>query len=75
LDKISDSRSEIGAYQNQLEHAYNISLNTAENTEYSESRIRDMDIACGIVEYSKNQILLQAGQAVIAQSNRSMKES
>jgi flagellin-like hook-associated protein FlgL len=71
LEKISDSRSKIGAYQNQLEHAYNISLNTAENTEYSESRIRDMDIAGGIVEYSKNQILLQAGQAVIAQSNQS----
>lgn len=67
---ISGQRSTFGAYQNRLEHAKAVDENTAENLQAAESRIRDMDMAEGMVEYAKSQILSQTGQAMIAQANR-----
>lgn len=67
---ISRQRSSFGAYQNRLEHARAVDDNTAENLQAAESRIRDEDMAEGMVEYSKSQILSQAGQSMIAQANR-----
>lgn len=57
LRVISGQRSTFGAYQNRLEHAYNINMNTVENTQYAESMIRDTDIAKQMVEYSNNNVL------------------
>ena len=67
--EVSKQRSNFGAYQNRLEHAYNANKNTQENTQASESRIRDTDMAKMMTEYSCNNILLQAGQAIMAQVN------
>ena len=64
-------RSELGAFQNKLEYAYNINKNVAENTTAAESQIRDTDMAKAMVEFSSLNILLQAGQAVLAQANQS----
>ena len=63
--------SDFGAYQNRLEHAYKSNKNVVENTQASESRIRDTDMAQKMVEYSNQNILLQAGQAMMAQANQS----
>ena len=71
IAKVSRARSELGAIQNRLEHAYNINANTAENSQAAESQIRDMDMAEGMVEYSKHSILEQAGQSMLAQANLS----
>ena len=68
---VSDMRARYGAYQNRLEHSYNNNQNKLENTTAAESRIRDTDIAEEMVEYSKNNILMQAGQSVLAQANQS----
>lgn len=70
LQEISTQRSTFGAYQNRLEHAYNVNKNTEENTQASESVIRDTDMAQTMVAYSNNNILIQAGQAMQAQANR-----
>ena len=70
LEKVSSIRSRYGAYQNRLEHAYASNRNTAENTTAAESRIRDTDMAKQMVEFSKNSILIQAGQAMLAQGKQ-----
>lgn len=67
--KVSAQRSQLGAYQNRLEHAYNINTNTSENTTHAESRIRDLDMAEEMVNQSKLSILEQAGVSVMAQAN------
>lgn len=68
---ISDKRSAYGAYQNRLEHIYAANANTSENAQASESRIRDANMAKEMMEYSKNMLLVQAGQSVLAQANQS----
>ena len=68
---ISAQRSQLGAVQNRLEHTINNLDTAAENTQTAESRIRDTDMAKEMVEYSKNNILLQAGQSMLAQANQS----
>ena len=60
----------MGAYQNRLEHTINNLDNVVENTQASESRIRDADLAKLMVENVINQVLSQTGQAMIAQSNQ-----
>ena len=71
IKKVSAQRSKLGAVQNRLEHTI-ANLDTAsENTQTSESRIRDTDMAEEMVAYSKNNILLQAGQSMLAQANQS----
>lgn len=70
ITQISEMRSNIGAHQNRLEHAITNPDNTAENLQVAESRIRDLNIADGIMEYSKEQIIMQAGQAMLAQTNK-----
>lgn len=67
---ISDQRSTFGAYQNRLEYAKAVDDNSAENMQTAESRIRDADMSESMVEYSKGQILSQAGQSMIAQANK-----
>lgn len=64
-------RTRIGAQQNRLEHAANINRNTAENTTAAEAVIRDTDMAKAMVEYSNIQIMMQAGEAMLAQANQS----
>lgn len=71
LKTISLQRSNFGAYQNRLEHAYKSNKNVEENTTESESVIRDTDMAEAMVAYSNQNILLQAGQAMMAQANQS----
>jgi len=71
LQKVSDQRAALGAVQNRLEHTIANLDNVVENTEASESRIRDTDIADEMVTYSKNNILAQAGQSMLAQANQS----
>ncbi len=70
INNISTQRSALGALQNRLEHTIANLDNVAENTQAAESRIRDTDMASEMVEYSKNQILAQAGQAMLAQANQ-----
>ena len=64
-------RSKLGAQQNRLEHTYNNTENIAENTQAAESRIRDTDMAAEMVRFSKDSILAQVGQSMLAQSNQS----
>ncbi|MBR3516033.1 MAG: flagellin [Lachnospiraceae bacterium] len=71
MEKISWQRSQFGAYQNRLEHAYNIDQNTAENTQYAESQIRDTNMAEEMVKYSNLGILEQAGTSMLSQANQS----
>ena len=68
---ISAQRSQLGAVQNRLEHTINNLDTAAENTQTAESRIRDTDMAKEMVEYSKNNILMQAGQSMLSQANQS----
>lgn len=70
IDIVVDQRSQFGAYQNRLEHAQKINDNSAENTEYADSVIRDTDMAAEMVRLSKDNILQQAGQSMLAQSNQ-----
>ena len=63
-------RSDLGAIQNRLEHAYDNNNNKHENTTAAESRIRDTDMVEGVVENSKNSILQQVGEAIMAQANQ-----
>ena len=71
LQKVSDQRSSLGAVQNRLEHTIDNLDNVVENTTSAESRIRDTDMAEEMVNYSKNNILAQAGQSMLAQANQS----
>lgn len=70
LEIISAQRSLFGSYQNRMEHAYNIDKNSSENSQYAESQIRDTDMAEEMVNYSKLNILGQAGQSMLAQANQ-----
>jgi len=69
LKKINKQRADLGAYQNRLEYAVKGLDVAAENTQASESRIRDTDMASQMVQFTKNQILTQAGTAMLAQAN------
>ncbi len=71
INRVSTQRSALGALQNRLEHTVANLDNVAENTQSAESRIRDTDMASEMVEYSKNNILAQAGQSMLAQANQS----
>ncbi len=70
LAKVSAQRSALGAIQNRLEHSIANLDNVVENTTAAESRIRDTDMADEMVTYSKNNILAQAGQSMLAQANQ-----
>ena len=70
IQSVSSQRSKLGAIQNRLEHTINNLNTTSENTSAAESRIRDTDMASEMVEYSKNNILQQAGQSMLAQANQ-----
>ena len=69
ISKVSSQRATLGAVQNRLEHTISNLDNVVENTTAAESEIRDTDMATQMVEYSKNQILAQAGQSMLAQAN------
>ena len=71
IQKVSTQRSALGAIQNRLEHTINNLDNVVENTTSAESQIRDTDMATEMVKYSNNNILAQAGQAMLAQANQS----
>ena len=71
LASVSKQRSDLGAIQNRLEHTINNLDNVVENTTSAESAIRDTDMATEMVKYSNNNILAQAGQAMLAQANQS----
>ena len=71
IKTISKARGQMGAVQNRLEHTINNLDTASENLQTSESRIRDTDMAKEMVEYSKNNILMQAGQSMLAQANQS----
>ncbi|MCI5494630.1 MAG: flagellin, partial [Lachnospiraceae bacterium] len=71
IAKVSSQRSSLGAVQNRLEHTIDNLDNVVENTTAAESRIRDTDMAKEMVTYSKNNILAQAGQSMLAQANQS----
>ncbi|MBQ7065350.1 MAG: hypothetical protein IJN92_00860 [Lachnospiraceae bacterium] len=70
IEKVSAQRSDLGAVQNRLEHTINNLDNVVENTTAAESQIRDTDMATEMVKYSNNNILAQAGQAMLAQANQ-----
>lgn len=70
MTAISKQRSDLGAIQNRLEHTINNLDNVVENTTSAESQIRDTDMATEMVKYANNNILAQAGQAMLAQSNQ-----
>ena len=70
INVVSEQRSALGAIQNRLEHTIANLDNISENTQAAESRIRDTDMAEEMVEYSKNNILAQAGQSMLAQANQ-----
>ena len=71
IEVVSKQRSAMGAIQNRLEHTIANLDTTSENTQSAESRIRDTDMASEMVNYSKNNILAQAGQSMLAQANQS----
>lgn len=70
LDRVSGARSGLGALQNRLEHTIANADNTAENLQAAESRIRDVNMAKEMVKYSKDNILQQAAQSMLAQANQ-----
>lgn len=70
INKVSAERSKLGAYQNRLEHTINNLGTASENLTAAESRIRDVDMAKEMMEQTKNSILSQAAQAMLAQSNQ-----
>ncbi len=69
ISTVSDERSKLGSVQNRLEHTINNLQASSENLQAAESRIRDVDMASEMVKFTKNQILLQAGTAMLAQAN------
>lgn len=74
INEVSNMRANIGAWQNRLEYTMSNISNSEENLQSSESKIRDMDMAKGMIEYSKYKILINAGQAMLIQANQSPKE-
>lgn len=70
INIVSGVRSSLGAHQNRLEYTYNSVTNTSESLQSAESRIRDTDMAESIMIFTKNNILLQAAQSMLAQSNK-----
>jgi flagellin len=70
LQKVSKQRADLGAYQNRLEFANKGIMSAAENLQAAESRIRDTDMAAEMVEYSKNNILVQSATSMLAQANQ-----
>ena len=70
IQKLSVERSNLGAYQNRLEYTVKVDDNTAENLQAAESRIRDVDMAEEMTRYSKDSILQQAAQSMLAQANQ-----
>lgn len=70
IESVSAERSKLGAYQNRLEHTIKNLETSAENLQASESRIRDVDMAKEMMEFTKNNILQQAAQAMLAQANQ-----
>ena len=69
ISEVDTTRAGYGALQNQLEHASNNMATTKENLQAAESRVRDVDMADEMMSYTKNNILLQASQAMLAQAN------
>ncbi|MDE6736789.1 MAG: flagellin, partial [Treponemataceae bacterium] len=69
LTRINKQRADLGGYQNRMEYAVKGLNIAAENLQASESRIRDTDMAAEMVEFVKNQVLTQAGTAMLAQAN------
>ncbi|MBS7138625.1 MAG: flagellin, partial [Streptococcus sp.] len=67
---MSTHRSDLGALQNRLEHTISNLNNTSENLTAAESRVRDVDMAKEMMNFSKNNILQQAAQAMLAQANQ-----
>lgn len=67
---VNEQRSLFGAYQNRMEYSLAVNKNTSENTSAAESRIRDLDMADAIVEHSRESILMQSAQAMLAQANK-----
>ncbi|HZK34617.1 MAG TPA: flagellin [Bacillota bacterium] len=70
IDTVNTARANLGAQQNRLEHIYNNINTTTENLQAAEARIRDTDMALEMVEFTKNNILQQAAQAMLAQANQ-----
>ena len=70
IDKVSMQRSKLGAYQNRLEHTVNNLSTSSENLTAAESRIRDTDMAKEMLNFSKLQIMLQAGNSMLSQANQ-----
>ncbi|MPM21667.1 putative flagellin YvzB [bioreactor metagenome] len=70
INTVSGTRADLGALQNRLEHTVNNLGVTSENLTAAESRIRDVDMAKEMMEYTKNNILSQAAQAMLAQANQ-----
>ena len=70
INTVSSTRGDLGAIQNRLEHTINNLGVTAENMTAAESRIRDVDMASEMMEYTKNNILVQASQSMLAQANQ-----
>ncbi|HPN31411.1 MAG TPA: flagellin [bacterium] len=69
INQVSEQRAKLGAIQNRLEHTYNFVLIAKENLQTAESRIRDVDLAAEMVNFTKEQIMMQAGQAMLSQAN------
>ncbi len=69
IKTVSDTRAKLGAMQNRLEHTINNLGTSSENLSAAESRIRDVDMAKEMMEFTKNNILTQAAQAMLAQAN------
>ncbi|MEL5865101.1 flagellin [Clostridium cochlearium] len=70
IENVSAERSKLGAYQNRLEHTIANLDNSSENLQAAESRVRDVDMAKEMMNFSKNNILQQAAQAMLAQANQ-----
>lgn len=71
IEDVSETRSNLGAIQNRLEHTISNLDNIVENTSSAESMIRDTDIATEMVKYANNNILAQAGASMLSQANQS----
>ena len=70
INQVSEQRSKLGAYQNRLEHKINNLDTSSENLQAAESRIRDLDMAKEMTSFTKNNILVQAATAMLAQANQ-----
>ncbi|SKB46357.1 flagellin C-terminal helical region [Lachnospiraceae bacterium] len=71
MNIITETRTQFGTYQNRLEHALKNNNNTSENTQSSESLIRDTDMASEMVNYSRDKVLQQIEHSMLSQSNKS----